>query len=88
VTFQPHGNAHDFKHYPFLWLAAKFMSLLLAGVFAFFWTHSALWFYRSHKERKARDAHRSCMSIRCRMGTSLISSASTSCGGLPILQFC
>jgi thiosulfate reductase cytochrome b subunit len=56
ATFQPHGNAHDFKHYPILWLAAKFMSALLIGVFAFFWTHSALWFYRSYKERKARLA--------------------------------
>jgi len=54
LTFQPHGNAHDFEHYPYLWLTAKFMALLLAGVFAFFWTHSALWFYRSYKERKAR----------------------------------
>ncbi len=54
ITFQPHGNAHDFQHYPYLWLTAKFMAALLAGVFAFFWTHSALWFYRSYKERKAR----------------------------------
>jgi cytochrome b subunit of formate dehydrogenase len=54
VTFQPHGNSHDFKRYPLLWLAAHFMSALLIGVFAFFWTHSALWFYRSYKERKAR----------------------------------
>jgi cytochrome b subunit of formate dehydrogenase len=52
VTFEPHGNAHDFEHYPYLWLAAKFMTLLLAGVFAVFWTHSGLWFYRSYKERK------------------------------------
>ncbi len=54
LTFQPHGNSHDFKRYPLLWLAAHFMSALLIGVFAFFWTHSALWFYRSYKERKAR----------------------------------
>ena len=54
VTFEPHGNAHNFKRYPLLWLSAKFMSLLLIGVFTFFWTHSALWFYRSYKERKAR----------------------------------
>jgi cytochrome b subunit of formate dehydrogenase len=54
ITFEPHGNAQDFRRYPGLWLTAKFMTLLLAGVFAFFWTHSALWFYRSHKERKAR----------------------------------
>ncbi|MDE2184479.1 MAG: cytochrome b/b6 domain-containing protein [Alphaproteobacteria bacterium] len=54
VTFEPHGNAHDLKRYPLMWLAAKFMSALLIGVFAFFWTHSALWFYRSYKELKAR----------------------------------
>ncbi|MFZ1962653.1 MAG: hypothetical protein WAU78_04150 [Roseiarcus sp.] len=54
VTFQPHGNTHDFKRYPYLWLASHFMVALLIGVFAFFWTHSALWFYRSYKEREAR----------------------------------
>jgi len=57
ITFEPHGNAHDFRHYPYLWLTAKFMTLLLVGVFGFFWTHSALWFYRSWKERKARGEH-------------------------------
>ena len=56
ATFQPHGNAHDFRHYPYLWLASKFMDVLLLCVFAFFWTHSALWFYRSYHERKARAA--------------------------------
>ena len=54
VTFEPHGNAHDPEHYPYLWATAKFMTLLLIGVFAFFWTHSALWFYRSYKERRQR----------------------------------
>ena len=27
---------------------------LLAGTFAFFWTHTALWFYREYKERQER----------------------------------
>ena len=27
---------------------------LLAGTFAFFWTHTALWFYREYKERQQR----------------------------------
>ena len=27
---------------------------LLAGTFAFFWTHTALWFYREYKDRKER----------------------------------
>jgi len=58
VTFQPHGNPDDFQHFPYLWLASKFMILLLTGVFAFFWTHSALWFYRSYKERQLRGEHR------------------------------
>ena len=52
VSFQPHGNTGDFDRYPYMWIAAKFMIGLLLGVFAFFWTHSALWFYREYKERK------------------------------------
>ena len=56
ATFEPHGNSHDIEHYPLLWIAGHFMTALLAGVFAFFWTHSALWFYRSYQERKQRIA--------------------------------
>ena len=52
VTFQPHGNTHDFDRYPYLWAASKFMIALLFGVFAFFWTHSALWFYREYRDRR------------------------------------
>lgn len=52
ATFQPHGNPNDFERYPYLYITSKFMILLLTGVFAFFWTHSALWFYREYKERK------------------------------------
>jgi len=52
VSFQPHGNAHDFEKYPHIWLTSKFMIQLLAGTFAFFWLHSALWFYREWKDGK------------------------------------
>ncbi len=52
ITFNPHGNTHDFGRYPAMWVASKFMIALLAGVFLFFWTHSALWFYREYKDRK------------------------------------
>jgi len=52
ITFQPHGNSHDFKKYPQMWLATKFMIGLLVGTFAFFWLHSALWFYREYMDRK------------------------------------
>jgi predicted CXXCH cytochrome family protein len=54
VTFEPHGNTHDFQRYPTIWIASKFMIGLLAGTFAFFWTHTALWFYREYKERQER----------------------------------
>ena len=52
ITFYPHGNTHDYENYPGMWIASKFMILLLAGVFTFFWTHAALWFYREYKDRK------------------------------------
>lgn len=51
-TFYPHGNTGDFERYPSMWIASKFMIALVVGVFAFFWTHAALWFYREHKDRK------------------------------------
>jgi thiosulfate reductase cytochrome b subunit len=52
VTFNPHSNNSNFDRYPAMWVASKFMIALLAGVFAFFWTHSALWFYREYQDRK------------------------------------
>jgi cytochrome b subunit of formate dehydrogenase len=52
VTFQPHGNTHDIEKYPMMWFASKGMIALLLGTFAFFWLHSALWFYREYQDRK------------------------------------
>jgi cytochrome b subunit of formate dehydrogenase len=52
VTFQPHANTRDFERYPYMWITAKFMMVLIIGVFLFFWTHTALWFYREYKDRK------------------------------------
>lgn len=57
LTFQPHANDHNFARYPYVWIASKFMLALLGGVFAFFWTHSALWYYRElrdHQQNKSR----------------------------------
>ena len=56
VTFQPHATTHDYARYPYMWIASKFMIALIMGVFLFFWTHSALWFYREYKDRQAREA--------------------------------
>jgi cytochrome b subunit of formate dehydrogenase len=52
ATFQPHATTNDLKRYPHTWLASKFMLALLGGTFAFFWTHSALWYYREYKDRQ------------------------------------
>jgi len=54
VTFEPHATTHDFARYPYTWLASKFMLVLLGGTFAFFWTHSALWFYRELRDLEQR----------------------------------
>lgn len=54
VTFGPHANSHDFAKYPQMWIATKFMQALLIGVFAFFWLHSGLWYYREWQDRKTR----------------------------------
>ena len=52
VSFQPHGTTDDLDEYPEMWLASKGMIGLLLGTFAFFWLHSALWFYREYQDRK------------------------------------
>nr|WP_246262481.1 cytochrome C [Aromatoleum evansii] len=54
VTFGPHANTDDFEKYPQMYVAGKFMTWLLIGVFAFFWAHSGLWYYREWQERKER----------------------------------
>ena len=53
ISFGPHANSHDFAKYPQMWIATKFMVALLIGVFAFFWLHCGLWYYREWQERKA-----------------------------------
>ena len=52
LTFKPHANTHDFQKYPYMWVTSKFMIALLLGVFAFFWAHSALWFYGEYRDRR------------------------------------
>jgi len=57
LSFSPHGNSHDFAKYPEIWLTTKAMIALLIGVFAFFWLHSGLWWYREYADRKEHKAH-------------------------------
>jgi len=54
ASFQPHATTDNFARYPQVWLAFKLMVGLLLGTFGFFWLHTALWFYREFKERKAQ----------------------------------
>ena len=56
VSFQPHATTNDLDRYPYTWLASKFMIGLLGGTFAFFWTHSALWYYREFRDRQQRKS--------------------------------
>ena len=57
LSFGPHAHGNDFKKYPQMWIAEKFMVGLLIFVFAFFWAHSGLWYYREWQDRKAGKPH-------------------------------
>jgi predicted CXXCH cytochrome family protein len=52
ATFQPHARTDDFARYPQVWIGFRMMAGLLVGTFAFFWLHTALWFYREIKDRR------------------------------------
>jgi nitrate/TMAO reductase-like tetraheme cytochrome c subunit len=44
--YDPHADKHDAGRNPPLYWTARFMQLLLAGVFLFFGLHTSLWFQR------------------------------------------
>ena len=46
ASFDPHASRHDKARDPLYYYAAKFMELLLFGVFAFFGIHTVFWLYR------------------------------------------
>ncbi len=54
ASFDPHANKHDRARDPIYYFAAKFMELLLFGVFAFFGIHTVFWFYREAREKLGR----------------------------------
>ncbi len=59
ASFDPHANKHDKARSPLYYYAARFMEILLLGVFAFFGIHTVFWFYRELRERFAggRSGH-------------------------------
>lgn len=52
ATFQSHATTDDFAHYPYVWIASKFVLVAVGGVLVIFWIHSALWFYRELRDRQ------------------------------------
>jgi len=46
VQYDPHADKRDAERNPPLYWTARFMQLLLAGVFVFFGLHTSLWFQR------------------------------------------
>lgn len=68
AAYDPHANPHDRGRNPLLYFTARFMELLLLGVFGFFGVHSGLWFVRSW--RALRDRRRNVVSMPARAGDS------------------
>jgi predicted CXXCH cytochrome family protein len=51
TKFYAHPDESNRGKYPLIYYPLLFMTLLLVGVFSFFFTHTFLWFYRSVRER-------------------------------------
>jgi hypothetical protein len=51
AEYQPHADKHDRSSNAVLYFTARFMEVLLLGVFGFFGVHTSLWFRRSWAER-------------------------------------
>jgi nitrate/TMAO reductase-like tetraheme cytochrome c subunit len=54
ARYHPHADPHDREHHPPLYYTARFMEILLIGVFSFFGIHSGLWFTRELRDVRAR----------------------------------
>ena len=54
ASFDPHANRHDKARDPIFYYAAKFMEILLFGVFSFFGVHTMLWFFRELRTKLGR----------------------------------
>jgi cytochrome b subunit of formate dehydrogenase len=57
ATFQAHARTDNFAKYPQMWLGFRGMVGLLVFTFAFFWLHTALWFFREYQERRQGRLH-------------------------------
>ena len=57
LSYQAHADGNDKENYPVVYWTTKFMTWLIIGVFAFFWTHVILWFYRELRDRQQGKVH-------------------------------
>lgn len=57
AEYQPHADKHNRERNPMLYYSARFMEILLLGVFSFFGVHTTLWFRRSWVERMKGSHH-------------------------------
>jgi nitrate/TMAO reductase-like tetraheme cytochrome c subunit len=58
AKYDPHADKNDRARSPVLYWTNRFMQTLLAGVILFFGAHTVLWFPRSLRARRERDATR------------------------------
>jgi len=56
AQYDPHADRHDRERNPTLFYAARFMDVLLLGVFSFFGLHAVLWLSRTVPLRRRRPA--------------------------------
>ena len=71
-TYGPHAHAHDKEKYPQVWYVTRFMGALMIGVFAYFWLHCLLWWFREHprgQERRSEHRIREADALRAAAGT-------------------
>ncbi len=80
ATFQPHATTDDFAHYPYTWIASKFVNLAVGGVLLFFWIHSALWFFANIATASSKNRARMCAAPRCRKEKAATISVGARCG--------
>ena len=55
-SFGPHANTSEPDKYPQLYYVSHFMIALVIGVFAYFWLHCLLWWYREYKHHNEADS--------------------------------
>jgi nitrate/TMAO reductase-like tetraheme cytochrome c subunit len=53
VEYDPHPDPRNYSRGKVLWWANEFYWLLIPGCFGFFGLHSALWYWRSKKEKRS-----------------------------------